>query len=60
MKGTLAPDRFADIAIFDTNLIEAGRSDPSRLLKAKVLYTIAGGRVVFEAARKEPRVPSPL
>jgi predicted amidohydrolase YtcJ len=59
LKGTLAPNRFADIAIFDTNLIEAGRSDPSRLLKAKVLYTIAGGRVVFESAGREPGVHPP-
>jgi predicted amidohydrolase YtcJ len=48
VKGALAPGRFADIAIFDTNLIEAGRSDPARLLKAKVLYTIVGGRIVHE------------
>jgi hypothetical protein len=28
-----------------------GKRDPSRLLKAKVLYTIVGGRVVFEAGK---------
>jgi predicted amidohydrolase YtcJ len=51
VKGTLAPGRYADIAVFDTNLIEVGRRAPSRLLKAKVLYTIVGGRVVFEAGK---------
>ena len=47
-KGVLAPGMLADIAVFDTNLIEVGGSDPSRLLKARVRYTIAGGRIVFE------------
>ena len=48
VKGTLAPGKYADIAIFDTNLVEVGKSDPAKLLKAKVLYTIVGGKVVFE------------
>jgi predicted amidohydrolase YtcJ len=48
VKGTIAPGRFADLAVFDTNLVEVGKTTPSRLLTAKVLYTIAGGRVVFE------------
>ena len=48
IKGTLAAGKLADIAVFDANLVEVGRSDPARLLKARVLYTIVGGRVVFE------------
>ena len=48
VKGTIAPQRYADLAVFDTNLIEAGKSDPARLLNAKVLYTIAGGKVVHQ------------
>jgi predicted amidohydrolase YtcJ len=48
-KGTLAPDMLADIAVFDRDLIEVGRTRPADLLKAKVRYTIAGGRVVFSA-----------
>jgi predicted amidohydrolase YtcJ len=48
LKGTLAPGRLADIAVFDTDLMAVGKSDPSKLLKARALYTIAGGRVVFE------------
>ena len=51
VKGTLAPGKYADIAVFDTNLVEAGKSEPSKLLKAKVLYTIVGGRVVWEAGK---------
>lgn len=49
IKGTLAPGKLADIAVFDTNLVEAGREDPARLLEAKVLYTIVGGRIVHQA-----------
>jgi predicted amidohydrolase YtcJ len=50
VKGTLAPGRLADVAVFDTNLIETGRTNPAGLLKAKVLYTVVGGRIVYEAA----------
>jgi hypothetical protein len=48
LKGTLSPGKLADVAVFDTNLVEAGRSEPKKLLDAKVLYTIAGGKVVYE------------
>ena len=48
MKGVLAPGRFADLAVFDTDFVAAGKIDPARLLKAQVVYTIAGGRVVYE------------
>jgi predicted amidohydrolase YtcJ len=46
-KGILKAGMLADIAVFDRDLIEAGRTRPADLLKAKVRYTIAGGRVVF-------------
>jgi len=48
-KGTLAPGMLADVAIFDTDLVQVGRTRPADLLKAKVLYTIVGGKVVYEA-----------
>ncbi|MCG8469596.1 MAG: amidohydrolase [Gemmatimonadetes bacterium] len=48
VKGTLTPGKLADIAVFDTDLIEAGHTEPARLLEAEVLYTIVGGDVVFE------------
>jgi predicted amidohydrolase YtcJ len=51
IKGTLTPGKLADIAVFDTDLIEAGREGPSRILDAKVLYTIVGGEVVYEGTR---------
>ena len=49
IKGTLTPGKLADIAVFDTNLVEVGKSDPARLLKAKVRYTIVDGKVVHSA-----------
>jgi predicted amidohydrolase YtcJ len=51
IKGQLAPGRLADLAVFDTNLVEAARSDPQALLRAKVRYTIVGGHVVYESGR---------
>lgn len=51
VKGTLTPGKLADIAVFDTNLIEAGHENPSALLNAEVLYTIVGGRVVYDASQ---------
>ena len=48
-KGTLTPSKLADVAVFDTNLVDVGRDDPARLLEVKVLYTIVGGRIVHEA-----------
>jgi predicted amidohydrolase YtcJ len=47
-KGVLRSGMLADVAVLDTNLIEVGRANPGALLKAKVHYTIVGGRVVFE------------
>jgi predicted amidohydrolase YtcJ len=50
-KGTISPGKLADLAVFDTNLVDAGRSDPRALLRARVRYTIVGGRIVYEAGR---------
>jgi predicted amidohydrolase YtcJ len=48
VKGTIAAGKYADLAVFDTNLVEAGKNAPARLLDARVLYTIAGGRIVYQ------------
>jgi predicted amidohydrolase YtcJ len=48
VKGTIAPGKFADLAVFDANLVDVGRTSPPDLLKARAIYTIVGGKVVFE------------
>jgi len=48
-KGTLTPGKLADVAVFDTDLVKAGRTRPADLLQAKVLYTIVGGKVVYDS-----------
>jgi predicted amidohydrolase YtcJ len=50
IKGTLSEGMLADIAVFDTNLIDAGTHNPADLLKARVLLTIVGGNIVYEAS----------
>ncbi len=50
LKGTITPGKLADLAVFDTNLVEAAKVDPQALLRARVGYTIVGGKVVYEAA----------
>ena len=54
LKGTLTPGKLADVAVFDTNLVDAGRKNPAQLLKAKVNYTIVGGRIVYERPSAQP------
>jgi predicted amidohydrolase YtcJ len=46
-KGTLTPGKLADVAVFDTDLVTVGKTRPAELLKAKVLYTIVAGKVVY-------------
>jgi predicted amidohydrolase YtcJ len=48
LKGTLTPGKLADVAVFDTNLLEAARKNPAQLLKAKVNYTVVGGKIVYD------------
>jgi predicted amidohydrolase YtcJ len=49
-KGRLKPGFLADVSVWDTDLLEAGRRDPAKLLESRVLYTIVGGKVVYEAS----------
>jgi hypothetical protein len=51
IKGTLAPGKLADIAVFDRNLVEVGKTQPADLLKARVRYTIVGGKIVHDSTR---------
>jgi predicted amidohydrolase YtcJ len=50
-KGTLTAGRLADVSVWDADLVDAGRRDPRRLLEAKVVYTVVGGKVVHEPER---------
>lgn len=43
----LKPGYLADIAVFDANLIEIGKTRPAGLLTANVDYTIVGGKLVY-------------
>lgn len=43
-KGTLEPGKLADIVILDKNIFEI---DPDQIAKTSVVYTIAGGRIVY-------------
>jgi predicted amidohydrolase YtcJ len=52
IKGTLSPGMLADVAVLDTDLVDVGHDDPARLLDANVLYTIVGGRVVYEGTQE--------
>lgn len=48
--GALAPGMWADVAVFDQNLLGAGIArEPERLLETQCLATYVGGRCVFEA-----------
>jgi predicted amidohydrolase YtcJ len=49
-KGTITPGKLADLAVFDSDLVAAGRSDPRSLLHARVRYTVVGGELVYQAA----------
>ena len=44
--GRLAENYYADIAILDTNLLQA---DADKLLNAKVLHTYVGGKLRYTA-----------
>jgi predicted amidohydrolase YtcJ len=49
LKGAISPGLLADLAVFDTDLVQAAKSDPRSLLRARVAFTIVGGRVVHQA-----------
>lgn len=47
-KGMLKPGYLADIAVFDRNLVEIGRTRPAGLLDARVDLTLVGGNLVYQ------------
>ncbi|MCH9035177.1 MAG: amidohydrolase [Planctomycetes bacterium] len=48
MKGSIAIGKLADIVVLSENLLEI---EPRALLDVDVLYTIVGGRIVFEKTK---------
>ena len=49
--GTLVPGLWADITVMDIDPLVVGERDRDRLLEGRILMTIVGGRVVYEAGR---------
>jgi len=48
--GMLAPGRWGDITVMDVDPLQVGASEtPEGILAGKVLFTVSGGRVVYEA-----------
>jgi len=47
-KGMLKPGYLADIAVFDRDLVELGRTRPADLLDARVDLTLVGGNLVYQ------------
>jgi predicted amidohydrolase YtcJ len=44
-KGSLSPGKLADIVVLSENLVEC---TPEALLKAEIVKTIVGGKVLFQ------------
>ncbi len=49
--GTLVPGLWADITVMDIDPLVIGENNRDRLLEGRILMTIVGGRVVYEAGR---------
>jgi len=48
-SGVLAPGRWADITVMDKDPMVLGTTDPGKLLGGKIVATIVGGKLVYEA-----------
>jgi len=46
LKGTIEPGKWADLVVLDKNIFSL---EPEKILEAKVILTIVGGRRVYEA-----------
>ena len=49
--GVLAPGRWADVTVMDVDPLVVGAADPGRLLGGKIVATIVGGKVAYEAGK---------
>ncbi len=50
--GTIAEGKLADLTVIDTDPFQIADKQPDRLLGGHVLLTVAGGKIVADAARK--------
>jgi predicted amidohydrolase YtcJ len=48
-SGELAPGRWADITVMDKDPLALGTTDPGKLLGGKIVATIVGGKLAYEA-----------
>jgi predicted amidohydrolase YtcJ len=48
-KGSLTPGKLADIVVLDSDLFATA---PDKIQDARVVTTIVGGKIVYEAAAK--------
>jgi predicted amidohydrolase YtcJ len=53
--GVLAPGRWADVTVMDVDPLVLGATEPGKLLGGKIVATIVGGRLVYEARPAAPR-----
>ena len=51
--GVLAPGRWADITIMDLDPLVVGETDPGKLFEGKILATIVGGQLVYDAISQQ-------
>jgi len=51
-SGVLTPGRWADITVMDIDPLVVGATDPGKLLGGRILATIVGGKVIYEAPRQ--------
>ena len=49
--GSLQTGKRADITVLDIDPMALGKSEPGKILQGKVLLTVAGGKIVFQAAQ---------
>jgi hypothetical protein len=47
-SGVLAPGRWADVTVMDTDPLVVGATDPGKLLQGRIVATIVGGKLVYE------------
>ncbi len=48
-SGVLARGRWADVTVMDTDPLVVGATDPGKLLQGRIVATIVGGKLVYEA-----------